>query len=130
MRQENCYYKKRLGLGWAFFVFALSRSAHRQTHLRGKLDANGACDALFQRVLRLLNFCHSWEMLMLAYLRERLMNRIGAAPVVVTFADSPGEIECLMTAVDEIGIVIAAPSDPKSGTAYPWSAIAKVRPNG
>lgn len=66
---------------------------------------------------------------MLEYLQEWLRKRINAAPVWVTLHHEEQRTLYIMRAVDEVGVVLAPPSQPENGTAVPWSSISSVTPD-
>lgn len=66
---------------------------------------------------------------MIEFLQEWLHHRAGAAPVWATLVGDSSGTEFIMRAVDKTGVVLAMPSRPDGGAAFPWTAITSVTPN-
>lgn len=65
---------------------------------------------------------------MLQFLQQVLEDCEGAAPVSVLFAGYKAYTPMVLYAVDEIGMVASDEQRPGRKKAYPWSAVAAVRP--
>lgn len=63
---------------------------------------------------------------MLAYLKDWLAMRVNAAPVSVKFARDAMAIACVMTHVDEYGVVLDFTSG-AGAAAFPWPAIHSIQ---
>lgn len=67
---------------------------------------------------------------MLGWVRT-LLQCDGEALVHVNFTAEPrNTIRCAMLAADEHGVVLAKQGYPTDWTAYPWTAIAAIGPQG
>jgi hypothetical protein len=66
---------------------------------------------------------------MIHYLQEWLKKRVNAAPVWATLRDEQQGTRYVMRAVDEVGVVLAPPSSPDDGAAFPWSSILSITPD-
>lgn len=64
---------------------------------------------------------------MLLYLTEWLRMRAGAAPVWVAFKADDTRADCIMTAVDELGVVLSFDAVGGNGVAYPWTSIESIK---
>ena len=69
------------------------------------------------------------EDFMIKYLNDFLRKRVGAAPVWVRMQGERGTSQFIMVAVDEIGVVLATPSNVSEAIAYPWAAIQFIMPH-
>ena len=65
---------------------------------------------------------------MLQFLQQVIEDCEGAAPVSVLMATHKSYVSMTLYAVDEIGMVVSDLASPGRKKAYPWSAIAIVRP--
>ena len=66
---------------------------------------------------------------MLEYLQLWLITRAGAAPVWVSVKGDTKMREYVMRGVDQVGVVLAPPSSPDDGIAFPWPSIMTITPN-
>jgi hypothetical protein len=64
----------------------------------------------------------------LQFLQQVIEDCEGAAPVSVLMTGFKSYAPMILYAVDEIGIVVSDEQRPGRKKAYPWSAIAAVRP--
>jgi hypothetical protein len=67
--------------------------------------------------------------MMIEYLQDFLSKRVGAAPVWATLVGEPVGSRYIMRAVDSAGVVLAHPTTPEHGAAYPWTALLSVTPD-
>ena len=65
---------------------------------------------------------------MLQFLQQVIEDCEGAAPVSVLMATYKSYAPMVLYAVDEIGMVVSDERTPGRKRAYPWSAIAAVKP--
>ena len=65
---------------------------------------------------------------MLQFLQQVIEDCDGAAPVSVLMAGYKSYAPMVLYAVDEIGMVVSDEQRPGRKKAYPWSAVAAVRP--
>jgi hypothetical protein len=64
----------------------------------------------------------------LQFLQQVIEDCEGAAPVSVQFIGYKSYAPMILYAVDEIGMVASDDQRPGRKKAYPWSAVASVRP--
>lgn len=65
---------------------------------------------------------------MLQFLQQVIEDCEGGAPVSVLMAGYKSYSSMILFAVDEIGMVVSDAAMPGRRKAYPWSAIAAVKP--
>lgn len=65
---------------------------------------------------------------MLQFLQQVIEDCEGAAPVSVLLAGFKSYVQMVLYAVDETGMVAGDARTPGRKKAYPWSAVAIVRP--
>jgi len=64
----------------------------------------------------------------LQFLQQVIEDCEGGAPVSVLMAGYKSYSQMVLHAIDEIGLVVSDAAMPGRKKAYPWSAIAAVRP--
>jgi hypothetical protein len=65
---------------------------------------------------------------LLQFLQQIIEDCEGAAPVSVQFAGYKSYVPMVLFGVDKIGMVVSDEQRPGRKKAYPWSAVASIRP--
>jgi len=68
------------------------------------------------------------EALVLQFLQQVIEDCEGAAPVSVLMATHKSYVSMTLYAVDDVGMIVSDVASPGRKKAYPWSAVAIVRP--